>query len=129
MIRHAVIFAACFLLGALIMVVVRTAGHEPYAATPDAHAGLAAPAPADAHAGHAGTPAAAPAPPAPAPAAAAAPVNTVCALCGMAVDPRIPTATWQGKAIGFGCKACPPRFAAEPEKYGPAALENRVVEE
>ncbi len=58
-----------------------------------------------------------------------APVNTICAICGMPVNPKLPTATYQGKTIGFGCKACPPKFAAEPERYGPAALKNQVVEE
>jgi hypothetical protein len=47
----------------------------------------------------------------------------------MPVDPTLPTAIYQGKTIGFGCKACPPMFAAEPERYGPAALKNQVVEE
>jgi YHS domain-containing protein len=49
-------------------------------------------------------------------------VNTTCAICGMPVDPRFPTATYQGKTIGFGCRMCPPKFAAEPERYGPAFL-------
>lgn len=122
MTRHLVIFAACFLVGAAIVAVVRTAGHDPYQGHVDARAQAAgAPAAAaDPHAGHA----------APAPAAApAAPVNTVCAICGMPVNPALPTATYEGKVIGFGCKACPPKFAADPAKYGPAALRNQVVEE
>jgi YHS domain-containing protein len=65
----------------------------------------------------------------PAAPAAGAPVNTICAICGMPVNPKLPTATYQGKTIGFGCKACPPKFAAEPDRYGPAALKNQVVEE
>ncbi len=55
-------------------------------------------------------------------------VNTVCAICGMDVDPSIKPAVYQGKLIGFGCRACPPRFAKEPDRYGPAALANQVVE-
>jgi YHS domain-containing protein len=59
---------------------------------------------------------------------APAPVNSVCAICGMEVDPDIPTADYQGKTVGFGCKACPPKFKANPDKYGPAALRNEIVE-
>jgi hypothetical protein len=118
MTRHILIFAACFLVGAVITAALRTAQH-------------------DAYAGHAAPSASAPVVdasvvPTPAPAAVpigAAPVNTVCAICGMNVDPKLPTATFQGKTIGFGCKACPPKFAAEPERYGPSALKNQVVAE
>jgi YHS domain-containing protein len=71
------------------------------------------------HAGHA------------APASASAdpgkPVNTVCAICGMDVDPRMPTAEYQGKTIGFGCRMCPPKFKADPDRYGPLYLKNEVV--
>ncbi len=118
MTRHILIFAACFLVGAVITAALRTAQYDAYAG----HAAPTAPAPA----------VDAPAVPTPAPVAApsgAAPVNTVCAICGMTVDPKLPTATYQGKTIGFGCKACPPKFAAEPERYGPSALKNQVVEE
>ena len=59
-----------------------------------------------------------------APVAGAKTVNTICAVCGMEVDPDIPPATYQGKLIGFGCSACPPKFAADPERYGPHALHN-----
>lgn len=122
MTRHLAIFAACFLLGAIAVATLRTASHEPYAPPAATVAAAASTAPAaDPHAGHA----AAPAQPPP---AAAKPVNTVCAICGMEVDPKLPTATYAGKTIGFGCKACPPRFAKDPEKYGPAFLENRVIE-
>lgn len=100
-----------------------------------------APAPAEAkaagasshtHSPAAGAPAAAPAPK-PDPAADAAhhhvpastkPVNTLCAICGMDVDPDLPTATYQGQTIGFGCPACPPKFRANPDRYGPAYLRN-----
>ncbi len=116
MTKHLVIFAACFLLGAAATAAVRTTRHDAYHAPP--MPAVPAPAPvADPHAGHAA-----------APQPAAVPVNTICAICGMPVDAKLPTATYQGKTIGFGCKSCPPKFAAQPEVYGPAALQNRVVE-
>jgi hypothetical protein len=116
MTRHLVIFFACFLLGAIITAAVRTMLYRPYA-------GQAATA--------AATPPAAPpvAAAAPAPAATSTPINTICAICSMPVDPKIPTAQYRGSTIGFGCKMCPPKFAADPEKYGPAFLANRVIEE
>lgn len=105
MIRHAFIFIGTFVLGAVVTLAVRTARHDP-------------------HAGHLPAPAT-PAPAAHTPAAAAAkPVNTVCAICGMAVDPRLPTAVYRGQVIGFGCRMCPPKFQANPDKYGPAYLRN-----
>ena len=55
------------------------------------------------------------------------PVNTVCAICGMKVDPKVPTLEYQGKKIGFGCRMCPPKFLAEPDKYGPYYLRNEVI--
>jgi YHS domain-containing protein len=54
-------------------------------------------------------------------------VNSVCPICGMDVDPSLPPATYEGKRVGFGCKACPPKFAADPDKYGPFALKNEVA--
>ena len=108
MTRQLVIFFACFLLGAIATVAVRAALHQPYA-------GQATLATATATA--------------PAATASTTPVNTICAICGMPVDPKIPTAQYRGATIGFGCKMCPPKFAADPEKYGPAFLANRVVEE
>ncbi len=54
-------------------------------------------------------------------------VNTQCTICGMDVDPSIPPATYKGKLVGFGCRMCPPKFAADPERYGPAALKNKVT--
>jgi YHS domain-containing protein len=56
-----------------------------------------------------------------------APVNTVCAICGMDVDPKLETLEYQGKTIGFGCKLCAPKFKADPERYGPAYLKNEVI--
>lgn len=115
MTRHIAIFAACFLLGAVATAAIRTARHQPYQEMPAAPAATPVPAPAPAPAAIAPT--------------AATPVNTICAICAMPVDPKVPTATYQGKVIGFGCRACPPKFAAKPDLYGPAALQNRVVEE
>ena len=112
MTRHLVIFAACFLLGAVATAAVRTAGHQPY---PELPAPTAAPAPAAVPAAIVPT--------------AATPINTICPICAMPVDAKIPTAIYQGKVIGLGCRACPPKFAANPDLYGPAALQNRVVEE
>ncbi len=120
-------FLATFVLGAVVALAIRTARHDPHA-TPAA----------DPHAGHAHAAPAASAPSTPvAPAAAAsahhaatpaaAPVNTVCAICGMKVDPNLPTATYQGKTIAFGCRMCPPKFKADPDKYGPLYLRNEVI--
>ena len=107
MARHIFTFLATFIVGAVIALAVRTATHDPHAdhaAQPSLHAGHAATA-----------------------TSAAKPVNTVCAICGMPVDSSVPTAQYQGKTIGFGCKLCPPKFAAEPDKYGPLYLRNEVV--
>lgn len=117
MTRHLAIFLATFALGAVIAVGLRAALHRPYQ---DGHP---APPPAAAPAGPAGHEHAAPAP-----AASAAAVNTVCAICGMAVDPTLGTIAYKGRQVGFGCRMCPPKFRAEPEKYGEAALKNQVVE-
>ncbi len=54
-------------------------------------------------------------------------VNSVCAICGMKVDPAVPTLEYQGKTIGFGCKLCAPKFNANPDKYGPLYLRNEVI--
>jgi YHS domain-containing protein len=110
------------------------AGHTAPAPAGDAHQGHdapAAPAPvAGEHTGHTGMAMPdAPAQPASAVAASAtAAVNTICAICGMPVDPKLGTIEYKGKMIGFGCKTCPAKFRAEPEKYGEAALKNQVVE-
>ena len=92
---------------------------NPSAPAADPHAGHGAPAipaaaPGDPHAGHGAS-------------MPGATVNTVCAICGMDVDPAIKPATYQGKLVGFGCRMCPPKFAREPDRYGPAALENKIV--
>lgn len=110
--KHALLFLATFVVGALIALAARTATHNP-------------------HEHHAPTPVAAE------PKtqnsnlktgdAAAAPVNSVCAICGMKVDPSLPTLEYQGKRIGFGCRMCPPKFKAEPDKYGPYYLRNELM--
>jgi len=60
-------------------------------------------------------------------AVAGKPVNTVCAICGMEVDPSLPTVEYQGQTIGFGCRMCPPKFKADPDRYGPLYLKNEVI--
>lgn len=121
------------------------AGHA--APAGDAHQGHDAPAPAAGeHADHETMPMPMPMPTAPVspvpatgqaghdhasttPAAlTTAAVNTICAICGMPVNPKLGTIEYNGKLIGFGCKTCPAIFRAEPEKYGEAALKNQVVE-
>ncbi|MBA3698605.1 MAG: hypothetical protein H0W78_07115 [Planctomycetes bacterium] len=121
MIRHLLIFVITAALGALVALVVRSAFHQPYAAPADSHEHPAATAPAadktptkpanDPHAGHASTP-------------AAKPVNDICAICGMDADPKL-TAIYQEKVIAFGCAKCPPKFAKDPERFGPYFLRNQ----
>lgn len=120
MTKHVLAFLGAFLVGATLAFALRTARHDPYAAPAAAETPATRPAPAvapaaDPHAGHASAPAAAPT------------VNSVCAICGMDVDPAIKPATYQGKLVGFGCAACPAKFAREPDRYGPAALRNEVA--
>ena len=116
--RLALIAILCFVLGAGIALIARTALHDPYAdgAAPPAPAQPAATPPPAEH-----QHAAAPAPTATPPVAD----NKICAVCGMDVDPTVPTAEWRGKRIGFGCGKCPPKFAADPDRYGPSALQDR----
>jgi YHS domain-containing protein len=148
MIRNIFLFLGTFTAGAMIALVARAAWFRPHAepaAMPAAGGEYASmvtnvltPAPAanqapapmpatpssarsavtDPHAGH-GAAAREP--------AMDRPVNSVCAICGMAVDPKLPTAQYQGKTIGFGCKMCPPKFQADPERYGPYYLRNETV--
>ena len=130
------IFLGTFVVGALVALGVRTARHAPHkehsppAAVGGAYAPMvsngparaAEPAAPGAHTGHAQT-----SNQAPANDARKKPVNTVCAICGMEVDPSLPTMEYQGQTIGFGCKMCPPKMAAEPDKYGPWYLRNEVL--
>lgn len=140
MTRSFFIFLGTFAAGALIALVARAALFEPHAGREAnavgggdyapmvtntlAPAQTAAPA-ADPHAGHGHAPSAQAA--APDSTAAAKPVNTVCAICSMDVDPKLATATYQGKTIGFGCKMCLPKFEKNPERWGPSYLNNEVV--
>ena len=111
MTRLVLIFSATFALGALIAVVLRTSHHQPYAMVESA--------PAPSEQPQVATAASAP---------TTETVNTICAICGMPVNPKLGTALYQEKRIGFGCKACPAEFAAHPEKFGPSALKNVVAE-
>lgn len=147
MTRNIFIFLGTFVAGALIALVARAAMYQPHAgheghpegggdyaamvsnplvpsavkeASPAAkRSPNAAQAPAaNPHASHA----------TPSPSSASAkPVNTVCAICGMDVDPNLPTMEYQGKTIGFGCKMCPPKFKADPDRYGPIYLKNEII--
>lgn len=146
--KNILIFVATFLVGAVVALAARSALHNPHAdadatippsvassgmvanaapvaAHTDGHkpAEKAKPA-ADAHAGHGK--AATPKDPV---AEADKPVNTVCAICGMDVDPRLPTLEYQGKKIGFGCRMCPGKFKSDPDKYGPYYLRNEVIKD
>lgn len=117
--KNLLIFLATFAASSLVTLALRAARHEPYARP--------APPPAVTPAAteHQHEQSAAPATAAP----EAKPVNSVCAICGMKVNPKLGTAIYQGKVIGFGCKACPSKFAANPDLYGPAAIAGQVVEE
>lgn len=139
MIRNLFIFIGTFVAGALIALVVRAArfqphadheGHPPTADYAPMVSNVLAPALARS-APEAGP--AKPAPPEPSTGrsdSAAVPgkaVNSICAICGMAVDPRLPTLEYQGKTIGFGCRMCPPKFKADPDRYGPYYLGNQLL--
>jgi YHS domain-containing protein len=119
--KSILLFLLAFLAGAAIALVIRTARYEPKAAPEPAATVLPAVEEHSTHQHaeqqHAAT---SPAPGGPT-------VNSVCAICGMDVDPSLPTAVYEGKTIGFGCRACPPKFAADPAKYGPYALKNEVI--
>ena len=147
MTRNIFIFLGTFVAGALIALVTRTAkfqphaGHEGHPAGGGEYSGMvsnsvapstmapksaepatnstaaAEPETANAHAGHGAA----------AHQAAVKPVNTVCAICGMRVDPNVPTLEYQGRTIGFGCKMCAPKFKADPDRYGPVYLRNEVM--
>ncbi|MDO8543652.1 MAG: hypothetical protein Q7S40_24695 [Opitutaceae bacterium] len=148
MTRNIFLFLGTFVAGALIALVVRAAmfaphvGHEGHPAAGGDYAGMVsnplAPAnvqpreaatasstarSAAAHENHSGAATKA----VTAKTAPGKPVNSVCAICGMDVDPKMPTAQYQGQTIGFGCKMCRPKFEAEPDRYGPSYLKNEVI--
>jgi hypothetical protein len=116
MMKQAAIVILAFAIGAAAALVVRSLWHKPYAAPAVPAAPSSAPPPA------------APAAPAPAETANTKPVNTICSICAMPVDPKYGTAVYQGKVIGFGCPMCKPKFLAEPDKYGPHFIANKVME-
>jgi hypothetical protein len=129
-------FLATFVLGALLALGARTALHDPHADHDTAGATTTRGDYAPMVKNSPPVPPAASSPPShptPAPAAPATaarpgtPVNSICALCGMKVDPTLPTMEYQGQTIGFGCKMCPPKFQADPAKYGPAYLRNELI--
>lgn len=145
--RHVFTFLGTFVAGALLALVARAAwfnpntGHSGHPASGGDYApmvanttpGTATANTATAHDDHAAQAGTTPAATAAANSHAdhapdhAEPVNTICAICGMEVDPDLPTAEYQGRTIGFGCRACPPKFKANPDKYGPAYLRNEVI--
>ncbi|MDP1581478.1 MAG: hypothetical protein Q8M02_14495 [Candidatus Didemnitutus sp.] len=155
MTRNLLIFLGTFMTGALIALVARAAMFQPHVAheagavgggdyapmvsnaltpaTPPATAPSATPKKAtparaeDDHASHDLVALKQNATKETATAVADQPVNTVCAICGMDVDPKLPSAQYQGKTIGFGCKMCPPKFKADPDRWGPLYLKNEVV--
>ena len=148
MIRHVFTFIAMFVVGALAAFATRAARHQPHqevsAHTSAEHAAMVSnpltsqkPATPGAGMNAKGETMGAKASSAPGPheghtmatpaAKADGPVNTVCEICGMDVDPKLATLEYQGKKIGFGCKMCPPKFKAEPDKYGPYYLRNEVI--
>lgn len=131
MTRHIFIFIVFFLVGAVVTTVIRTSRHQPYAMSVEAQPMSDATSSSPTKSAPAMTAVTTPMsiPPKTATPASTAPINTICAICGMPVNPALPTAIYQGKVIGFGCKACPARFAKDPEKFGPAALANQVVED
>lgn len=145
MTRNLLLFAGTFVAGALIALVARAAlfsPHGDHAAAPHA-GGDYAPMVSNTLTPAVTTPVPSAAPSTPAPIvidhsqhglatptakpASAQPVNTICAICGMDVDPKLPTAVYQGQTIGFGCKMCPPKFKADPDRYGPAYLRNEQI--
>ena len=113
--RHVIIFIACFVVGAAVALIVRTAFHKPYAESIPVATGIAVATPV-------ATPAATQA--LPDPAESVAVVNTICPICGMAVDPNIAVQVWQGHRIGLGCAKCPAKFTAHADHYGAYALKN-----
>lgn len=125
MIRNVFIFLGTFVVGALIALMARASLFDPHKdhggpAPAREHAPMVtnhvgATSTASEHAGH-GTSA-----------TERKTVNSVCAICGMEVDPNLPTLEYQGKTIGFGCRMCAPKFKADPDRYGPLYLRNEVI--
>ncbi|MBA3684201.1 MAG: hypothetical protein H0W72_03055 [Planctomycetes bacterium] len=150
--KSVLIFAICFLVGAMVAIGVRAVLHRPYAEPTQAHS-MAAPAATPGstpqpvapggHEHHA-TPSA-PNRPAPeqttpvphqdhgkTPTAVADPSaaigNTICPGCGMDVDADIAAIPTPHGLVGIACPPCIPKVTREPERYGAAARENRKAE-
>ncbi len=120
MIKNIFLFVFTFVAGAAIALAIRASAFKPYQGE-HVHASVE---PSPAMVANAPVPATPAMPSENAPVAGQKTVNTLCAICGMEVDPDIPPAMYQGKLIGFGCSACPAKFAADPDRYGPHALHN-----
>lgn len=118
--KSIILFLFAFAIGAVVAVTVRVARHDAPAPAPATMAVAPPAVSAGDHSAHQHAEAT------PAPAESGT-VNSVCPICGMDVDPSLTPATYEGKCVGFGCKACPPKFAADPGKYGPYALKNEVA--
>lgn len=43
--------------------------------------------------------------------------NTICPVLGRPVNPKLKPIVYNGKAYGFCCKVCAPRFQENPEKF------------
>ncbi|MDA0576942.1 MAG: hypothetical protein O3B24_02465 [Verrucomicrobia bacterium] len=112
--KQIVLFVAMFAVGALAALITRTVLHKPYDVVSHSAEPNTMPHNMAEHAT--------------APPTKTETVNTICPICGMPVDPTLPTAEYAGKSVGFGCKACVPKFAKDPQQYGPAALQNQEVE-
>lgn len=101
--RYLVIFTVSLVIGGAVMLIARTARHQPFT-TPSPAVTV---------------------PPVSAPISNdKTTVNTRCPVCGMDVDGNIAAQQWQGHAIGLGCAKCPEKFSAHPDHYGPYALKN-----
>ena len=110
--------------GALLTLAVRSAWHRPYDAV--IHEGFAPTVPQPVSVGLEKKPTVEPHTEYPA-TSLVKPVNTVCSLCGMDVDPEIPHAIFNGQTISFACLKCPPKFKQNPGLFGPYYLRNEKV--
>lgn len=124
MLRQGLFFVLAVGAGALLILVVRSAWHRPYDAAIHAWSAPTVPQPASVDLKKKPTVE----PRAERPATSLVrPVNTVCSLCGMDVDPEIPSVIFNGEAIGFACLKCPPKFKQDPGLFGPYYLRNEKV--
>ncbi len=130
--RHVIIFAICFALGATVALIGRSAVHDAYHQAPAVGAPAPpppAPAPALDHQ-HAASPQAAPGPDQSSPDVAGgtpAVANTICPSCGMPVDPDIAPVVSGGTAIGVACPPCIPKITRDFARHAEAAARNARV--